>query len=253
MSPTPSLCKALCVAIDLDEHFVTASEADRDELLHIFESTEEHVGLIYTSHGPAEGLIEAAAKAHMPVPDMFLADSGTTAMKGDGSGTIEPLQRNIMQLWPGKENMQKVLSAFPGLKLLDDAAPCRQMVEIADEETLQAVREKIESMGCSVELRTGKQYDVLPYGVNKGASLGRWIVQENVAPSSFIALSSAAGDLALCGRGWRAAMFASSPDSLKEQCERFHNVRLLKSDGPRGVIEALRYFGFLEVAEAAQQ
>lgn len=250
MTASTTLCKSLCVSIDLDETFVSASDAERDELLHLFENTEEQVSLIYTSNGPAEELIAAAAKAHMPVPDMFLADSGTTALKGDGSGTIEPLQRNIIQLWPGKENMQKVLGEFSGVKLIDDAAPCRQMVEINDEETLEAVREKIDGMGCSVEHREENRYDVLPYGVNKGASLGRWIVQENVAPSSFIAFSSSAGDFALCGRGWRAAVFAGAPDSLKQECDRFHNVRILDADGPKGVVEALRHFGWLETAEA---
>jgi len=251
MATTTVLARPLALSIDLDEHFATASDEERDELLAIFESTEEPVKLVYTSHGPAEDLIALAAKSHLPVPYMFLADSGTTALKGDGDGTIEPLQRNIIQLWPGKEAMTKALSELSGVKSLDDEAPCRQMVEIDSEEALEAARTRVESMGCSIEIRVGNQYDILPYGVNKGTSLGRWAVQENVQPNHFVTMTSAAGDFCICGRGWRAAVFQGAPDSLKNECGRFHNVRLLSADGPKGVVEALQHAGWLEQAQSA--
>lgn len=251
MATTTVLARPLALSIDLDEHFATASEADRDELLALFENTDEPVRLVYTSHGPAEELIALAARSHLPVPAMFLADSGTTALKGDGDGTIEPLQRNIIQLWPGKDAMTRALSELSGVKSLEDAAPCRQMVEINDAESLEAVRIKIESMGCSIEHRVDNRYDILPYGVNKGTSLGRWAVQENIQPNHFITMSSAPGDFCICGRGWRAAIFKSAPEDLRRECGRFHNVRLLKNDGPKGVVEALQYAGWLEMAQKA--
>ena len=244
----PMLAKPLYLSIDLDETFVSSPESDRDELLRLFETSQEAVRLIYTSHDSADQLISIAAGAHLPVPEMFLADTGTTALKGDGTGTIEPLQRNVIQLWPGKDAVQNALRDLKGVHMVTDSAHCRQMIELDSQEAYDAARVKIVALGCTLELRQGKRHDVLPFGVDKGTSLGRWLVQENVSPANFLAIGQAAGDLSLFGRGWRGAVFAHGDPELKAAGARFHNVRVLKHSGARGVLDALQSFGWLEMS-----
>ena len=247
----PTLAKPLYLSIDLDESFVSSPQSDQDELFRLFESSQEAARLIYTSHDAAEQLISIAARAHLPVPEMFLADTGTSALKGDGTGTIEPLQRNVIQLWPGKDAVQSALRDLNGVKLITDSAHCRQTIELDSQEAFDAARVKIEALGCTLELRLGKLHDVLPFGVNKGTSLGRWLVQENVSPANFLAIGQAAGDLSLFGRGWRGAVFAHGDAELKASGARFHNVRILKHSGARGVLDALQSFGWLEMSAVA--
>ena len=241
----PTLSKPLVLTIDLDDSFAESPAEDRAELVNAFETSEESVRLIYTSHENVEKLVEIAAKAELPVPEMFLADSGTTALKGDGSGTIEPLQRNVTQLWPGKDSVTKALGAIDGVTLLEDAAPCRQSFNVETDEALELCQTKADELGCSIEQREGNSYDVLPYGVDKGASIGRWIVQENVTPSHVVSFTQAKGDAMMFGRGWRGGVLGGAGEELKEGCKRFHNVRIMKTSGARGVLDCLHQFGWL--------
>jgi hydroxymethylpyrimidine pyrophosphatase-like HAD family hydrolase len=122
------------------------------------------------------------------------------------------------------------------------------MIELDSPEAFDAARVKVEGLGCTLEMRQGKLHDVLPFGVNKGTSLGRWLVQENVSPANFLAIGQAAGDLSLFGRGWRGAVLAHGTADLKAGAARFHNVRILKHSGARGVLDALQSFGWLEMS-----
>lgn len=245
-----SLTRPLVLSIDLDETFAQSSDADRAEFMSLFEG-EEPLRVIYTSHRSAQELIQLAADAQLPVPEMFLAETGTSALKGDGTGTIEPLQRNIIQLWPGKETVVNTVSKVEGVKLLEDDSPCRQSIEVSGEEALEAVSARADEIGCHLSHRTGSHHDVLPFGVEKGTSLGRWLVQENVNPSQLVCFGQDHGDMLLFGRGWRGAVFAHAPEELRSDASRFHNVKILDNDGLRGVLDALQQFQWLEMSASA--
>ena len=241
------LVRPLLLSIDLDDTFVESSAEARADLFALFEAHADDVQLVYTSHEPAEKLIEIAARAELPVPAMFMADSGTTVLRGDASGTVEPLQRNIIQLWPGKESVQKAIKAIAGLTLLEDGALCRESVKVEGEEALQTLQEKVQELGCHVDLKAPGEYFVLPYGVDKGTTLGRFLVEKNVNPNDVLAMGEAEGDDCLFGRGWRGAAFGHAVDSVREIGDRFHNVVVLKTSGAEAVLEALRQHNWVEV------
>ena len=92
---------------------------------------------------------------------------------------------------------------------------------------------------------------MLPFGVEKGTSLGRWLVQENVNPSQVVCFGQDHGDMLFFGRGWRGAVFAHAPADLRQDASRFHNVKILDSDGLRGVLDALQQFQWLEASASA--
>lgn len=247
-----TLVRPLVLAIDLDDTFAKSDAAERDELFSILEAHADEVSLVYMSHDTAEHLIGIAADAELPVPAVFMADSGTTVLKGDGTGTIEPLQRNIIQLWPGKEAVQKLIASIDGLSAVEDSAACRQGVKVEGEEALEALRAKVDELGCHIDRRGEGEWNILPYGVDKGTTLGRFVVEKNLAPNSVLAIAESTGDDCLFGRGWRGAVFAHADQDLKEFGDRFHNVTVLKSSGAAGVLEALRSHGWLELAKVAK-
>jgi hypothetical protein len=247
-----SLVRPLVLAVDLDETFASSASEERDELFALLEAHADEVTLIYMSHSSAEQLIGIAANAELPVPAVFMADSGTTVLKGDGTGTIEPLQRNIIQLWPGKEAVVKLVESVDGVTALEDSAPCRQGVKVEGEEALEALRARVDELGCHLDRRGEGEWNILPYGVDKGTTLGRFVVEKNLAPNAVLAIAESVGDDCLFGRGWRGAVFSHADQGLKEFGDRFHNVTVLKNDGPAGVLEALRSHGWLELAKTAR-
>jgi hydroxymethylpyrimidine pyrophosphatase-like HAD family hydrolase len=243
------LARPLLLSLDLDETFAASPAEARADLFALFEAHADEVQLVYTSHEPAEKLIEIAASAELPVPAMFMADTGTTVLKGDASGTVEPLQRNIIQLWPGKESVQKALGDASGVSLIDDGALCRQSVKAESEEAMQALQEKVAELGCHYAERGENEYYVLPYGVDKGTTLGRYLVEANVNPNDVLAIGEAEGDDCLFGRGWRGAAFGHAVASVKDIGNRFHNVVVLDESGAPAVLEALRQHNWLELAQ----
>lgn len=243
------LARPLVLAIDIDETFVDSAADARAELFALFEAHADDVQLIYTSHEPAEKLIELAANAELPVPNMFMADTGTTVLKGDASGTVEPLQRNIIQLWPGKEAVQKAIESTDGVDLIEDGALCRQSVKVSSQEALDALQEKIAELGCHHADKAEGEIYVLPYGVDKGTTLGRYLVEMNVNPNDVLAIGAAEGDDCLFGRGWRGAAFGHSVASVKDIGNKFHNVAVLETSGAVAVLEALRQHNWLEMPQ----
>lgn len=247
----PNLNRPLVLCIELDQSFVDAPAEDREAFTQLCEENHEQLKLVYMSHDNAQNLISRAAQAEMPVPELFLADSGTTLLKGDGTGSVESLQRNIIQLWPGKEQVIKALESVEGVTVTPDDAPCRQGVELSGEEAIEALQAKVEELGCDLERRGDTAFDVLPYGVNKGTTLGRWLVEANINPNNVLSFGDGLGDETLFGRGWRGAVYAHAPDSLKEEGGRYHNVTLLKESAFKGTLEALRRQGWMEKAAVA--
>lgn len=244
-----TLVRPLVLAVDLDETFAAGDGSAREQLFSLLEAHAEDVRLIYMSHGSAEHLIGFAAEAELPVPAVFMADSGTTVLKGDGTGTIEPIQRNIIQLWPGKATVLKHIAELDGVTEIEDAAACRQGVKVEGEEALEALRARADELGCHIDHRADGDWNILPYGVDKGTTLGRYVVEENLAPNAVLAIAEDAGDDCLFGRGWRGGVFAHADQELKEFGNRFHNVTVLQKNGATGVLEALRAQGWLELAK----
>jgi hypothetical protein len=243
-----ALVRPLVLAVDLDESFAAGDGSNRETLFSILEAHAEDVRLIYMSHDSAEKLIGIAAAAELPVPAVFMADSGTTVLKGDGTGTIEPIQRNIIQLWPGKEAVLRTIKDIPGVTPIEDEAACRQGVKVEGEEALEALRVKADSIGCHLDRRGEGEWNILPYGVDKGTTLGRYVVEENLAPNAVLAIAEHTGDDCLFGRGWRGGVFGHADQALKEFGHRFHNVTVLQKSGAAGVLDALRAQGWLELA-----
>ena len=156
------------------------------------------------------------------------------------------MQRDIIQLWPGKEAVQKALGEIEGVTLDDDSAPCRQRFEVTGDEVMEQVREKAVVLGCHINMRRENAYDLLPYGIDKGTTLGRYIVEKNINPNSVLAIVEANGDQCLFGRGWRGATFAHAPQHLRDFSDRFHNAMALKESGPKGVLEAIKTHMWIE-------
>lgn len=244
-----ALVRPLVLAVDLDETFAAGDGSNRETLFSVLEAHADDVRLIYMSHDSAEKLIGIAADAELPVPAVFMADSGTTVLKGDGTGTIEPIQRNIIQLWPGKETVMKLIEELDGVTAIEDEAPCRQGVKVEGEEPLEALRARVDDVGCQIDRRGDGEWNILPFGVDKGTTLGRYVVEENLAPNSVLAIAEHTGDDCLFGRGWRGGVFAHADTELKEFGDRFHNVTVLEQSGAAGVMDALRAQGWLELAK----
>ena len=244
-----TLVRPLVLAVDLDASFSAGDGSNREILFSVLEAHADEVRLIYMSHDSAENLIGIAADAELPVPAVFMADSGTTVLKGDGTGTIEPIQRNIIQLWPDKEAVLKHIGEIDGVTAIDDEAQCRQGVKIEGDEALEALRAKADELGCHLDRRGDGEWNILPYGVDKGTTLGRYVVEENLAPNAVIAIAEHTGDDCIFGRGWRGGVFAHADEDLKEFGNRFHNVTVLEKSGAAGVLDALRVQGWLELAK----
>lgn len=244
-----TLVRPLVLAVDLDATFAAGDGSNREILFSVLEAHADDVRLIYMSHASAEDLIGVAADAELPVPAVFMADSGTTVLKGDGTGTIEPIQRNIIQLWPGKPAVLKHVAEIDGVSPIDDEAQCRQAVKIDTDEALETLRAKADELGCHLDRRGDGEWNILPYGVDKGTTLGRYVVEENLAPNAVLAIAEHTGDDCLFGRGWRGGVFAHADTELKEFGDRFHNVTVLEKSGAAGVLDALRVQGWLELAK----
>ena len=107
----------------------------------------------------------------VPQPDFVICDVGATVVEGTHLQPVEPIQSSIDAIWPGQHVVADRIGEIPGIRRqkVPQQRRCSYFCD-ADAVTSELVA-RVESLGCDLLFSADKYLDVLPRGVNKGATL----------------------------------------------------------------------------------
>jgi HAD superfamily hydrolase (TIGR01484 family) len=248
---------AVCIATDLDGTFLGGPDAERARLYSLIESAREHIGLIFVSGRDLPFIASLCTETDVPWPDFVIGDVGTTIARvheahGDDGEAIrriaplEVLETHIANIWNDSgERVRAHLDGAAGLRLQETPFRYRVSYHYDPDAYDASVEAGIEAMGLDVLISDRRFLDVLPRGVNKGASLLRLIDHLGIDAERVLVAGDTLNDLSLFQTGLKGVAVGNSEPALVERLDGVTTTYRAEAFGAAGILEALNYFNLL--------
>ncbi|HEX7117286.1 MAG TPA: HAD-IIB family hydrolase [Longimicrobiales bacterium] len=239
----------MILATDLDGTFAGGTADDRRRLQRALAHHADAL-LIYVTGRSVAAARELMAEAPLPVPDVLIADVGTTVVRGADFAPVESIEREIAARWPGGDVVRARLA---GLDLVAEQpidAPRRVSYWLsagaAMDDALAAVAARLDGLDVALIGSADTYVDVLPGGVDKGSTLRRVLAWLGRPGRDVVVAGDSLNDLALFETGLRGiAVGNGEPELLRRVAGREH-VYVAAGHGAAGILEGLGHFGCIE-------
>lgn len=239
----------LVLATDLDGTFAGGTSEDRSRLQQALAKHESAL-LLYVTGRSVPAARELLAERDLPLPDVLIADVGTRVVQGPEFTDVPDLDAFLDARWPGHRPIREHLEGFAGIMEQDVHPPRRVSYWLVEgfemDEVVAGVREAVADLGVDVIGSAGQYVDVLPGGVNKGATLFQVLDWLGANRDAAVVAGDTLNDLALFETGLRGVVVGNAESELVRQVGERENVYLAEREGAAGVHEALEFFGTLD-------
>jgi hydroxymethylpyrimidine pyrophosphatase-like HAD family hydrolase len=237
---------SLILATDLDGTFAGGTAEDRTRLQRVL-TEMSGATLIYVTGRCVAATRELMAEAGLPLPDVLIADVGTTVVRGEEFTPVAEIERMLEQTWPGGEEIRRRLEGTPGIREQDLRVPRRVSYWLTEgpmEEALRRVGERLEGMNLDLVGSADTYIDVLPGGVNKGSTLLRVLKWMDRAEADVVVAGDTLNDLALFETGLAGVVVGNCEVELRNRVGHREHLYFAEGEGAAGILEGLRHFGW---------
>lgn len=233
----------LVIATDLDGTFLEGDHQVKSAFYPEFLRLRDHVLLIYTTGRSAETVEQFCRHGYLPQPHFVIGDHGTEIVEGSSFKQITELQEAIIKQWnKGSPRLKELMQNEKGLRL----QPINPLYRIAyyydpyqfEEQTL----EKITSAGFDYIQSCEMYLDIVPQGVNKGASLLNLLSYLNIDSEIAITCGDSLNDLSLFQTGLKSIAVGNSEPKLVSEIKQLANVYHSNFSGLSGIIDGLHFY-----------
>jgi glucosylglycerol-phosphate synthase len=234
----------MLLATDLDGTFLAGTDEDRQRLYQLI-NRHPQIQLAFVTGRGLESVRPLLSDPILPRPDYIICDVGATVVDGQTLQPIQPLQSDIDQTWPGESAIAMALADVPDIQRQEFPQERRCSYFCRESAVTDALRKRVEALGCDLLFSNGVYLDVLPRGVNKGNTLRQLVEQLGIPVSSVLTAGDTLNDLSMLDAGFKAVAVGESEPSLMEATRGMALVLQAEQPGCGGILEALSYFGFL--------
>lgn len=242
------------LATDLDGTFLGGPPAMRAALYDWITRHRESVGLIFvTGRDPdfIRDLCAGMVDAHpsVPVPDYVVADVGTTIARMEmraGAPVVTglpELEAPIAAAWGDRAGfVRSVLADAPGLRVQDTAFRHRVSYHYEPAAYDPTRVRPLQDAGLDILISAGCFLDVLPGGVNKGATLLRLIDHLALPRDRVLVAGDTLNDLSMFRVGLTGAVVGGAEAELLAATRALPRIRHCAAPGAGGIAEAIAAF-----------
>jgi glucosylglycerol-phosphate synthase/sucrose-6F-phosphate phosphohydrolase len=234
----------MLLATDLDGTFLAGDPENRLKLYRLIVAHPE-IDLVFVTGRGLEAVLPLLSDPTIPQPDYIICDVGCTVVHGASQQTIQPLQGEIDELWPGEQVVESALSSFEGLQRQEVPQERRVSYFCDNDLVSEDMLARVSALSCDVLFSAGKYLDILPRGVNKGRTLSRLVKHLGVDPESVLVAGDTLNDLSMYQHEFKGVCVGESEAGLLAATE--HQARVLHAgaSGCGGILEAFEHFGYL--------
>ena len=234
----------MLLATDLDGTFLAGSDEDRQRLYQLI-NRHPQIQLAFVTGRGLESVLPLLSDPILPRPDYIVCDVGATVVDGHTLQPVQPLQSQIDQRWPGESAIAMALADVPDIQRQEFPQERRCSYFCRETAVTDALRKRVEALGCDLLFSNGVYLDVLPKGVNKGNTLKGLVETLGIPPGSVLTAGDTLNDLSMLNCGFKAVAVGDSEDPLLDATRGKGLVLQAERPGCGGILEALAYFGFL--------
>ena len=186
----------MLLSTDLDGTLLAGDPENRLKLYRLIVAHPE-IDLVFVTGRGLEAVLPLLSDPTIPQPDYIICDVGCTVVHGASQQTIQPLQGEIDELWPGEQVVESALSSFEGLQRQEVPQERRVSYFCDNDLVSEDMLARVSALSCDVLFSAGKYLDILPQGVNKGRTLSRLIEHLGVEPDSVLVAGDTLNDLSM--------------------------------------------------------
>lgn len=234
----------MLLATDLDGTFLAGSPEKRQELYQLI-SMHPEIDLVFVTGRGLESVLPLLADPTIPQPDYIISDVGCTVVCGELQQPVHPLQGEIDQLWPGDLAVEQALMDFDGLQRQEVPQQRRVSYFCEAHHVTPELQETVDKLDCDLLYSSGIYLDILPKGVNKGATLKRLIDHLGINKEEVLVAGDTLNDLSMFGLDYIGVCVGESEPGLLTATEKLSRVYHAKEPGCGGILEAIEHFGYI--------
>lgn len=230
------------LATDLDGTFLGGSAAEREALYRWIAANRAEVVLVYVT-GRSLTTMRDVLEGLPLRPDHVIANVGTSALLGPDWSPHPEVDGWLGSRWCGMRASalaRRLASEFPALAP-QPVVEGRRLSYFFDERVPMAELEAVvRDAGYDPLASAGRYFDVLPRGVNKGATLLRLLDALGLPRSRTLVAGDTLNDLALFETGLRGVAVGGSEPALIERVSALPNVACASAPGAAAILPELR-------------
>jgi hydroxymethylpyrimidine pyrophosphatase-like HAD family hydrolase len=237
--------RTLVLAVDLDGTFLGGSEDDRRTLYDLISRHRDEVALLFVTGRDIPFAAGLAERGETPAPDLIIGDVGTSVVVGPHWAPHAKADAWIEERWPGPQMAAEIMARRPKLKPQTVFGGRRLSYFYDDAAEVEAAGAEIEAAGYAALSSADLYFDVLPRGVNKGATLLQVLAHEEIAHERALCAGDTMNDLSLFETGLRGVAVGNAEPRLRDAIKHLDNVYCARREGAGGIVEAIQCFNLL--------
>lgn len=242
----PTRATPLVLATDLDGTFAGGTATHRTRLQNLLTELSGTT-LIYVTGRSIDATRALIMEADLPIPDVLIADVGTTVVHGPDFESVGAIEAAIARDWPGGDAVRDRLRGLHMISEQDIRAPRRvsySLTEGSMDDALAFARDRLEGMAVDLIGSAGVYIDVLPRGANKGTTLRsvvRWLGRTE---AGVVVAGDTLNDLALFETGYNGIVVGNCEAGLLDRIRGMDHVYVARGHGAAGILEGLGHYGW---------
>ena len=158
------------LATDLDGTFLGGLAEHRQNLYQLVADNQD-IQLVFVTGRGLEAVMPILSDPAVPVPDYIICDVGGTVVEGGSLRPVQPLQGDIDRRWPGERAVAEAMAGFALLERQEVPQQRRCSYFCHGDAVTPELVEAAQALGCEVLYSASRYLDILPAGINKGATL----------------------------------------------------------------------------------
>ena len=234
----------MLLATDLDGTFLAGDSRFRQALYQLVARRPE-IQLAYVTGRGLERVLPLLSDPSLPQPDYIICDVGATIVSGQTQQAIQPLQSEVAARWPGEKSVESCFARFDGLQRQETPQERRVSFFCEAAAVTSEVERAAAELNCDLLFSGGMYLDILPKGVNKGATLSRLVAHLGIAQDEVLVAGDTLNDLSMFEQGFKGVCVGASEPALIEATRGLEHVLHTPGPGCEGILQALAQFGFL--------
>ncbi|MHB1678113.1 MAG: glucosylglycerol-phosphate synthase [Sulfuriferula sp.] len=245
LSPNPVPATGLVLATDLDGTLLAGPLSARRRLRELFRGQLPGSKLIFVTGRGLESVLPVLNDPTIPSPDYIIADVGATVVYGENLLPVTPLLQEITAAWPGTQQVLEALAPFTYLErqTVPQERRCSFFVQegLIDDE----LRRIVDELGCELLFSSQRYLDVLPKGIDKGATLRRLCKQLGFGLESVVTAGDTLNDLSMFTAGFHGIVVGGAELALVKAVRYLDHIHVAVGEGCAGILEGLAHHKLL--------
>jgi glucosylglycerol-phosphate synthase len=240
--PTYQAANQLVLATDLDGTLLAGTQEARRRIRDLFSGELVGAKLVYITGRGLESIIPLLSDSTLPQPDYIIADVGATVVHGDLS-PVAPLHHDIAATWPGSQTVLQQLAGFPLLQRQTVPQERRCSFFVNEGHISDTLRAAVDALDCDLLFSAGRYLDVLPRGINKGATLKQLAMAEGFDMDAVVVAGDTLNDLSMFTEGFKGIVVGGAEPELIQRVRNMPRVFVAKQEGCGGILAGLAHHG----------